>query len=101
MAFASAILPLPHAYRFALRRAFPCGSRTGFPCSVSVTDEWVRRALSTGSVDAHDKEHGSPCAPYVAMLAQASSILGLLSVTMFIKRSPGFALPSILAPSPS
>ena len=30
-----------------------------------------------------------------------ASTFGLLSVTMFIERSPGFALPSILAPSPS
>ena len=49
-AFASSILPFPHIYRLALRLAFPCGRRTGLPCSVSVTHEWVRRALSTGSV---------------------------------------------------
>src|SRR5437870_8949374 len=49
-AFASSILPCPHIYRLALRLAFPCGRRTGLPCSVSVTHEWVRRALSTGSV---------------------------------------------------
>jgi hypothetical protein len=49
-AFASSILPFPHIYRLALRRAFPCGRRTGLPCSVSVTHGWVRRALSTGSV---------------------------------------------------
>jgi hypothetical protein len=30
-----------------------------------------------------------------------SSTFGLFSVTMFIERSPGFAIPSILAPSPS
>src|SRR5712692_4957054 len=78
MAFASSILPLPHAYRLALRFAFPRGRHTGFPCSVSVTDEWVRRALSTGSVHAHDKERGSPCARYVAVLAQAFQHLGLV-----------------------
>ena len=49
-AFASSIFPFPHIYRLALRLAFPCGRRTGLPCSVSVTHEWVRRALSTGSV---------------------------------------------------
>ena len=37
MAFASSILLCPHAYRLALRLAFPYGKRTGFPCSVSVT----------------------------------------------------------------
>jgi hypothetical protein len=78
MAFASSILPLPHVYRLALRLAFPRGRRTGLPCSVSVTDEWGRRALSTGSVDAHDKEQGSPCARYVAILAQAFQHLGLV-----------------------
>ena len=30
-----------------------------------------------------------------------ASTFGLFSVTMFIERSPGFAMPSILAPSPS
>src|SRR5215471_9920214 len=30
-----------------------------------------------------------------------TSTFGLFSVTMFIERSPGFAIPSILAPSPS
>ena len=37
MAFASSILLLPHVYQLALRFAFPCGRRTGLPCSVSVT----------------------------------------------------------------
>src|SRR6266446_5417652 len=69
MAFASSILPLPHAYRLALRLAFPRGRRTGLPCSVSVTYEWSRRALSTGSVAAHDKEWESPCTRYSALLA--------------------------------
>src|SRR5262249_15202395 len=70
VAFASSILLCPHAYRLALRLTFPCGRRTGLPCSVAVTDEWVRRALSTGSVAAHDKEAESPCARYSAVLAQ-------------------------------
>src|SRR5215472_16534312 len=70
MAFASSILPFPHIYRLALRLAFPRGRRTGLPCSVSVTDEWVRRALSTGSVAALDKEARSPCTRYNAVLAQ-------------------------------
>src|SRR5262245_64119157 len=78
MAFASSILPFPHVYRLALRLAFPCGRRTGLPCSVSVTDEWVRRALSTGSVVAHDKERENPCARYSAVLAQAFQHLWLV-----------------------
>jgi hypothetical protein len=71
MAFASSILPFPHVYRLALRLTFPRGRRTGLPCSVSATNEWGRRALSTGSVCAHDKERESPCARYSALLAQA------------------------------
>ena len=78
MAFASSILPFPHIYRLALRLAFPCGRRTGLPCSVSVTHGWVRRALSTGSVDAHDKEAESPCTRYSALLAQACQHLWLV-----------------------
>src|SRR5262249_54107923 len=78
MAFASSILPFPHIYRLALRLAFPRGRRTGLPCSVSVTAEWVRRALSTGSVAAHDKEARSPCTRYSAVLAQACQHLWLV-----------------------
>jgi len=78
MAFASSILLLPHTYRLALRLTFPSGRCTGFPCSVSVTHGWVRRALSTGSVDAHDKEGRSPCTRYRALLAQAWQHLWLV-----------------------
>ena len=62
----------------------PCGSlslrgkRTGLPCSVSATYEWGRRALSTGSVSAHDKERESPCTRYSALLAQAWQHLWLV-----------------------
>ncbi len=41
VAFASSILPCPHAYRLTLRLAFPSRRRTGFPCSVSVTTNGV------------------------------------------------------------
>ena len=78
MAFASSCVPYPHPHGLALRLAFPRGRHTGFPCSGSVTDEWGRRALSTGSVVAHDKEHGSPCTRYIAILAQAFQHLGLV-----------------------
>src|ERR671924_233137 len=40
--------------------------------------EWGRRALSTGSVVAHDKERGNPCTRYSALLAQAFQHLGLV-----------------------
>ena len=41
-------------------------------------NEWVRRALSTGSVDAHDKEAENPCTRYSALLAQACQHLWLV-----------------------
>ena len=41
-------------------------------------NEWGRRALSTGSVTAHDKERESPCARYSALLAQACQHLWLV-----------------------
>src|SRR5262249_57401532 len=41
-------------------------------------NEWVRRALSTGSVRVHDKERGSPCTRYSALLAQAWQHLWLV-----------------------
>jgi len=41
-------------------------------------NEWGRRALSTGSVSAHDKERESPCARYSALLAQACQHLWLV-----------------------
>jgi hypothetical protein len=41
-------------------------------------NEWGRRALSTGSVAAHDKERENPCARYSALLAQAFQHLWLV-----------------------
>jgi len=41
-------------------------------------NEWVRRALSTGSVRVHDKERGNPCTRYSALLAQACQHLWLV-----------------------
>jgi hypothetical protein len=99
MAFASSILPFPHAYRLALRRTFPCGRRTGLPCSVSVTYEWGRRALSTGSVAAHDKEGENPCTRYSALLAQAFQHLWLV-VFDDVYRAFTWVRPTI-HPSPS
>ena len=78
MAFASSILPFPHVHRLALRFAFPYGRRTGLPCSVSVTNEWVRHALSTGSRVAPDKTRKTPCTDSVTVLAQAFQHLWLV-----------------------
>ena len=41
-------------------------------------NEWGRRALSTGSVAAHDKERENPCARSSALLAQAFQHLWLV-----------------------
>ncbi len=80
MAFASSILPFPPVYRLALRLTFPCGSRTGFPCSVSVTTNGVGALSPPVAWDAHDKERGSPCTRYSALLAQAFQHLWLVFV---------------------
>jgi hypothetical protein len=78
VACASSILPFPHIHGLALRFAFPSGRRTGLPCSVSVTNAWVRHALSTGSHVAHDKTRKTPCTDSVAVLAQALQHLWLV-----------------------
>src|SRR5467141_5458549 len=78
MAFASSILLLPHVYQLALRFAFPCGRRTGLPCSVSVTTNGVGARYPPVACDAHDKERGNPCARYSALLAQAFQHLWLV-----------------------
>ena len=50
VAFASSILPFPHAYRLALRLAFPPGEAYGVPMFRLSHNAWGRCALSTGSV---------------------------------------------------
>ena len=78
VAFASSILPFPHACRLALRRTFPCGRRTGLPCSVLVTTNGVGALCPPVAWDAHDKETESPCTRYSALLAQAFQHLWLV-----------------------
>lgn len=78
VAFASSLLPFPHAYRLALRLAFPCGRHTGLPCSVSVTANGVGALCPPVAWDAHDKEARSPCTRYSAVLAQACQHLWLV-----------------------
>ena len=62
----------------------PCGSRslrgkrTGLPGAVSATDAGGRRALSTGSVRAHDQERERPCPRSRALVAQAWQHLWLV-----------------------
>src|SRR5712692_4362821 len=80
VAFASSILLLPHAYRLALRLAFPHGRRTGLPCSVSVTTNGVGALYPPVACDAHDKEGETPCTRYSALLAQAFQHLWLVFV---------------------
>ena len=101
VAFASSILLCPHASQRALRRAFPCGRRTGLPCSVSVTTNGVG-ALCPPVALLPMTRSGEVLVPAtVPFWLKPSSTFGLFSLTMFIERSPGFAMPSILAPSPS
>jgi len=78
MAFASSILPFPHACRLALRLAFPCGRRTGFPCSVSVTTNGLGALYPPVACDAHDKGGENPCTRSSALLAQAFQHLWLV-----------------------
>ena len=78
VAFASSILPCPHAYQRALRRAFPRGRRTGLPCSALVTTNGVGALCPPGAWDAHDKEARSPCTRSSAVLAQACQHLWLV-----------------------
>ena len=97
-AFASSILPFPHIYRLALRLAFPGGRRTGFPCSVLVTTNGVG-ALYPPVAWLPMTRQGRVLVPAtVPFWLKPASTFGLVSLTMFIERSPGFAIPSILAP---
>src|SRR5712664_256683 len=77
-AFASSILPCPHVYQLALRRAFPPGRRTGLPCSVSVTTNGGGARYPPVACDAHDKEGENPCTRSSALLAQACQHLWLV-----------------------
>src|SRR5215831_2145723 len=101
MAFASSLLPLPHVYRLALRLTFPRGRRTGLPCSVSVTTNGVGALCPPVALLPMTRKRGLLVPATVPFWLKPASTLGLFSVTMFIEHSPGFALPSILAPSPS
>ncbi len=101
VAFASSILPCPHAYRLALRLTFPCGRRTGLPCSVSVTTNGVGALCPPVASMPMTKKQRVLVPATVPFWLKPASTFGLFSVTMFIERSPGFAIPSILAPSPS
>ncbi len=98
MAFASSILPFPHAYRLALRLTFPCGRHTGFPCSVSVTTNGVGALCPPVALLPMTRKEGVLVPATVPFWLKPSSTFGLFSLTMFIERSPGFAIPSILAP---
>jgi len=74
------------------------GKRTGFPCSVSVTTNGVG-ALCPPVALLPMTRNGKILVPAtVPFWPKPASTFGLFSVTMFIERSPGFAIPSILAP---
>src|SRR2546430_4852675 len=101
MAFASSIFPCPHACRLALRFAFPPGRRTGLPCSVSVTTNGVGALCPPVAFVSMTRSGGILVPATVPFWLKPGSTFGLFSLTMCIERSPGFAIPSILAPSPS
>jgi hypothetical protein len=98
MAFASSILPFPHAYQFALRRTFPCGRRTGLPCSVLVTTNGVGALYPPVAWLPMTRKRGVLVPATMPFWLKPCSTFGLLSMTMFIERSPRFAIPSILVP---
>jgi hypothetical protein len=93
--------PIPAHLWARLTGRFPSRETYGVAMFHFSNIEWVRRALSTGSPVAPDKALQRPCADSVAFWLKPFSTFGLLRLTMFIKRSPGFAIPPILAPSPS
>jgi hypothetical protein len=101
VAFASSILLCPHACRLALRLAFPPGRRTGLPCSVSVTTNGVGALCPPVAFVSMTRSGGILVPATLPFWLKPGSTFGLFSLTMFIERSPGFAIPSILAPSPS
>ena len=74
MACAFSLLPCPLVQGLPLRFAVPSGDVRGCHVPVSVTTEG-RRALSTGSVIAHDTAGKTPCTRDSALLAQASQHL--------------------------
>src|SRR6266853_1725696 len=101
MAFASSILLLPHVYHLALRFAFPCGRHTGLPCSVSVTTNGVGALCPPVALRPMTRNGEILVPATVPFWLKPCSTFGLFAMTMFIERSPGFAMPAILAPSPS
>ena len=70
--------PLPARLSARLTARFPSRETYGVAMFRLSNNGWGRRALSTGSVVAHDKEGRSPCARYSALLAQAFQHLWLV-----------------------
>ena len=70
--------PIPAHLSACLAARFPSWETYGVAMFRLSNNEWVRRALSTGSVTAHDKEGESPCTRYSAVLAQAFQHLWLV-----------------------
>ena len=70
--------PMPARLSACLAACFPSRETYGVAMFRLSHNEWGRRALSTGSVVAHDKEARSPCTRYSALLAQACQHLWLV-----------------------
>jgi hypothetical protein len=69
---------MPARLSACLTARFPSRETYGIAMFRLSHNEWGRRALSTGSVAAHDKERESPCTHYSALLAQACQHLWLV-----------------------
>ncbi len=94
---ALSVILYPHCYQRLLRVAFPCGSSTGLPSSVSAT-AWVRPSLFAGGVGVHDREEWNPCARHVPFWLEPVSRFGSSGLTTFIKSSHLLAIPRTLGP---
>jgi len=100
MACASSLLLCPHARRLAVRLTLLLrGKRTGLPCSASVATHGGGALCPPGAwlpMTRHGKVLGPAPVP---LWPKPASPFGLFSGTMLLKRSPGVAIPSLLAPS--
>jgi hypothetical protein len=94
VAFASSILPYPHACRLALRFAFPNGRHVGLPRSVYVPTDGLGPACSPvavlSTVQEGESSHTSPHTFWFKLV----SVFSLLVLTTFISSSHMLTMPS-------
>src|SRR5467141_4419154 len=95
---------MPAHLLVCLTAHFPLRETYGVPMFRLSHNAWGRRALSTGSVAAHDKEARSPCTRYSAVLAQAFQHLWLVfcdDVYRWVDRGRGPLLAFSPGPPPN